>query len=109
MVRLDSSLSFHCYKQNKQGKGAGLLDQGGNVIEGYRYDAFGQPTVTDWCGNRHVDGNNQPQSWYGNRFMFQGREYLSELGIYDFRNRFYQPQLGRFLQKDPLGFGRSDA
>jgi RHS repeat-associated protein len=49
------------------------------------------------------------QSAIGNRFMFQGREYLSELGIYDFRNRYYQPALGRCLQKDPLGFGGGDA
>jgi RHS repeat-associated protein len=41
--------------------------------------------------------------------MFQGREYLSELGISDFRTRFYHPGLGRFLQKDPLGFGGGDA
>jgi len=40
--------------------------------------------------------------------MFQGREYLSQLGIYDFRNRYYQPQLGRFLQGDPMGFGGGD-
>src|SRR5437016_5828023 len=40
--------------------------------------------------------------------MFTGREYLSELGIYDYRNRFYHPGLGRFLQSDPIGFGGGD-
>lgn len=38
-----------------------------------------------------------------NRFLFQGREYLPELRLYDFRNRLYQPELGRFLQPDPVG------
>jgi hypothetical protein len=35
--------------------------------------------------------------------MFTGREYIAELGIYDYRHRFYHPALGRFLQMDPLG------
>jgi RHS repeat-associated protein len=97
------------YKQDKSGNVVGLLDSAGNIIEKYTYDAFGQPTITDWWGNPHVNAGNEPQSWYGNRFMFQGREYISELGIYDYRNRFYHPGLGRFLQKDPLGLRGGDA
>src|SRR5256885_12795832 len=79
-----------------------------SFLERYRYDAFGKPTITDWWGNPHVDGNNQPRSWYGNRFMFTGREYLQELGIYDYRHRYYHPLLGRFLQTDPTGFDAGD-
>jgi RHS repeat-associated protein len=41
--------------------------------------------------------------------MFTGREYFPELGIYDYRNRFYYPTLGRFLQSDPTGFAGGDA
>jgi RHS repeat-associated protein len=40
--------------------------------------------------------------------MFTGREYFPELGIYDYRNRFYYPTLGRFLQTDPTGFAAGD-
>jgi RHS repeat-associated protein len=36
--------------------------------------------------------------------MFQGREYIAALNVYDFRNRAYSPDLGRFLQMDPIGF-----
>ena len=39
----------------------------------------------------------------GHCFLFQGREYIRELGIYDYRNRFYYPALGRFIQTDPTG------
>jgi len=97
------------YKQDKSGNVVGLLDSAGNIIEKYTYDTFGAPKITDWWGNPHVNAGNEPQSWYGNRFMFQGREYLSELAIYDYRNRFYHPGLGRFLQSDPTGFGAGDA
>jgi RHS repeat-associated protein len=59
--------------------------------------------VTNWDGT-----NPRSYSDYGNRFMFQGRKWLSELGIYDFRNRMYDPSIGRFLQMDPLGFDGGD-
>jgi RHS repeat-associated protein len=52
--------------------------------------------------------NGQPASAWGNRFLFTGREYLSELKLYDYRNRMYQPELGRFLQPDPKEFGAGD-
>jgi RHS repeat-associated protein len=104
LARGDSTYGALIYKQDHHGNVVGLLDGAGNVIEKYTYDAFGQPTVTDYWGN--VRGST---SWYGNRFMFQGREWIAELGIYDFRNRMYHPALGRFLQPDPLGFGGGDA
>jgi RHS repeat-associated protein len=79
------------------------------VVERYTYDAFGKPTsITDWWGNGHYDANGHYASWYDNRFMFQGREYIAELGIYDYRHRMYQPGLGRFLQTDPTGFDAGD-
>jgi RHS repeat-associated protein len=53
-------------------------------------------------------GNLRSTSAVGNRFMFQGREYFPELGIYDYRHRMYDPLLGRFLQTDPTGFGAGD-
>src|SRR5437588_11176748 len=85
------------YKQDKQGNVMFLLDGGGNVIERYRYDAFGKPTILS------ANNTQLSTSTYGNRFMYTGREYLSELGIYDYRHRMYNPSLGRFLQSDPLG------
>jgi RHS repeat-associated protein len=92
-------LRYHC---DARGKVAFVLGGGGQGYERYTYDAFGQPTITDW------DGNVRGQSAIGNRFLFQGREWIPELGIYDFRNRMYHPRLGRFLQKDSLGFHAGD-
>ncbi len=34
--------------------------------------------------------------------MFTGREYDAETGLYFYRARYYSPELGRFLQTDPL-------
>jgi RHS repeat-associated protein len=92
------------YHLDRMGNVAFLLDADGDRIEKYTYDAFAHPTVTDWNGDN-------PRTWsaYGNRFMFTGREYFPELGLYDFRNRFYHPVLGRFFQSDPMGFEAGDA
>jgi RHS repeat-associated protein len=77
-------------------------DSAGNIVEQYEYDAFGQPYFYDsW-------GNNVGYSAWGNRFLFTGREWLSDLKLYDYRNRLYQPELGRFMQPDPKEFGAGD-
>lgn len=65
----------------------------GLVIETYTYDLAGAPTMSA--------PNNE--SLVENRFLFQGRDYLKEAGVYDYRNRFYHPGLGRFMQPDPVG------
>ena len=47
-------------------------------------------------------GNVILQSSYNNSYMFTGREWDSETGNYYYRARYYAPQLGRFLQTDPV-------
>ncbi len=91
------------YHTDKQGNVAFLLDWYGNALERYSYDAFGTPTVTNWDGSGARTWSN-----FGNRFMFTGREYFAEMGIYDYRHRWYHPALGRFLQTDPSGFEAGD-
>ena len=97
-----SDASYLHYHADQFGSVKFLLNSANTGIEKYTYDAFGAPKITDWAGNVRTD------SAYGNRFMFTGREYLSTIGIYDYRNRMYSPLLGRFLQTDPLGFDAGD-
>jgi RHS repeat-associated protein len=92
------------YYQDAQGSTTHLADDGGNVIEKYQYPPAdsGAPAISD--------ANNGPRSasLYGNRFLYTGREYYKDGGVYDYRNRSYLPSLGRFMQPDPVGFA-SDA
>jgi len=37
-------------------------------------------------------------------YLFTGRELEPATGLYNYRNRFYHPGVGRFLQPDPIGF-----
>jgi RHS repeat-associated protein len=79
-----------------------VTDESGNVVEQYRYDAYGQPYFYG------PDGTRRAKSAFGTRFLFTGREWLASLGLYDYRHRAYSPSLGRFLQMDPIGFGAGD-
>ncbi len=40
----------------------------------------------------------------GNPFMFTGRFYDADAGLYQYRSRWYHPLLGRFLTRDPAGY-----
>ena len=109
LLRATASGALYVYKQDQHGNVVALLDGAGNIVERYTYDAFGAPTVVSWNPSTNSRDSSHPNSSaYGNRFMFQGREYLSEFQIYDFRHRMYHPDLGRFLQTDPTGFDAGD-
>ena len=56
----------------------------------------------DWAENERSEAS------IGNRYLYTGREWLGEVGFYDYRHRMYDPGLGRFLQTDPTGFDAGD-
>jgi len=63
-----------------------LSDENTDIVERYSYDVFGEP-------NRTSDVNNP--------YMFTGRRYDDETGLYYYRARYYAYDIGRFLQPDP--------
>jgi RHS repeat-associated protein len=79
-----------------------LTDTAGRVVERYSYSVDGKVTVSD---NR---GGILKGSAVGNRFMYTGREWLPKVGLYDYRNRVYSAELGRFVQTDPIRFSAGD-
>jgi RHS repeat-associated protein len=68
-------------------------DGAGNIVETYRYGAWG-----DIEAGASVQGH-----------AFTGREWDAETGLYYYRARYYDPKLGRFLSEDPLGPARGNA
>jgi RHS repeat-associated protein len=90
------------YHHDGLGSTIALTGENGELLESYRYDAFGGVSVYD------SSGSALPASPRGNRFLFTGREWLGQAGIYDYRNRVYSPGLGRFLQADPIRFSAGD-
>ena len=98
-------------QQNHEGSVTLLSDSSGNVLERYRYDAFGAPTIYDGSWN------GQSNTMYDNRFLFTGREYAATyrsiynnpaFNFYEYRARAYNPTLGRFMSEDPKLFDAGD-
>ncbi len=84
-----------------------LTNSGQAIVEQYAYDAFGKTYFYDGSGSlTYVNGKND--SPLGNRFLFTGREWISDWGVYDYRHRHYHPELGRFVQPDPKHFAAND-
>jgi RHS repeat-associated protein len=101
LVKVSSSGPAY-YHHDGLGSTVALTGENGELLESYRYDAFGGVTVYD------SSGFSLPVSGFQNRFLFTGREWLGQAGIYDYRNRVYSASLGRFLQADPIRFSAGD-
>src|SRR5262245_63153302 len=43
-------------------------------------------------------------STVGNPYTYTGQRFDPETGLLYYKNRYYSPQLGRFLSRDPLGY-----
>ncbi len=81
------------YVYNMQGDVIGLVDaSNGKVIATYKYDAWGK------C----VEVNNATGYNIGtiNPFRYRGYYYDEETGFYYLQSRYYNPEVGRFLNAD---------
>ncbi len=81
--------NVYYYSKDGLGSVVNLTGSSGTLIESYTYDEY---------------GNVSAPSQVGNRYLYTGREYDSETGLYYYRARYYDPSIGRFLQTDPVGY-----
>jgi RHS repeat-associated protein len=95
------ALTFY-YQQDHEGSVTHLTSTNGNILEKYRYDVYGAPTIYPPAPG----ATPIPVSSYSNRFMFTGREYSNMFGFYEYRARAYHAGLGRFMSEDPKGLVR---
>jgi len=101
---LDEVLSMKCggatyyFLADGLGSVAAVTDEGGAVVESYEYGPFGNVLI--------FDGDSLPlsRSAIENPYLFTGRRLDQETGLYYYRARHYDPRIGRFLQRDSLGF-----
>ena len=70
-----------------QGSVVAVSNSVGAKLEIDSYDPYGGP----------APGNSV-------RFQYTGQVSLPETGLYYYRARYYSPQLGRFMQTDPVGY-----
>ncbi|MBI1748137.1 MAG: VCBS repeat-containing protein [Acidobacteria bacterium] len=77
------------YHADGLGSIAQLTDPSGGPARSYIYDAFGNI----------VDQTGDPM----NPYSYTSREFDAESGLYYYRARYYDPQVGRFISEDLFG------
>ena len=73
-----------------QGSIVWTTDASGTTLATNTYDEYGIPASSN--------------DTYGSRFRYTGQQWVSELGMYNYKARIYSPTLGRFMQTDPIGY-----
>ena len=68
-----------------------LIDTSGNVVAHYEYDSFGKIIVQSGA---YADENP---------LRFSSEYFDTETGLVYYNYRYYNPDLGRWLSKDPIG------
>jgi RHS repeat-associated protein len=86
--RIEWKSKVYYYHFDGLGSVTALTNKEGKVIQRYDYDSFGKL-------KRH--GHKVK-----NAYTYTAREYDRETGLYYYRMRYYDPMIGRFLQKDPI-------
>ncbi len=91
--------SEYYYYRNGQGDIIGIIDGTGSIVVKYSYDAWGTPiAITDGAGN-DVSGNASHIANI-NPFRYRGYFYDVETGLYYLQSRYYDSQVGRFVNAD---------
>lgn len=74
-------------QSDQLGSVVAITDNSGTAIGINRYDEYGIP-----------------QSGNLGRFQYTGQTYFPEIGLSNYKARWYSATLGRFLQTDPIGY-----
>ena len=96
------------YHQNTLDSVYALTDSTGYIVEGYQYDAYGRHTVFRPGPNGVLDFGGDDLIAAGgvgavdNPYLYTGRRFDAETGLYYYRHRYFDTEQGRFLQRGPL-------
>lgn len=89
-ITMQKGADTYYYHFDGLGSVTALTDSNGEVAETYTYDVYGNLT-------------SSPSS-LGNNYYFTARRLDPETNLYYYRERYYSPLIGRFLQVDPIGY-----
>ncbi len=82
-----------------------VVDDSGTVLERYAYTAYGKVTYLE----DDFDAATNQWSTIGNTHLYTGRERDPETGLQLNRNRYYASHLGRWINRDPIGYSGGDS
>ena len=87
--------SNYLYVKNSMGDIVGIADAAGNLIASYTYDAWGK--VTSVTGSNTAIGELNP-------FRYRSYYYDSDIQLYYLQSRYYDPEIGRFINSDDVHY-----
>lgn len=93
--------AYYAYRKDAQGNIIAILDNTGNVVVRYIYDAWGNHVVKDGNGAVVTATTHIGQK---NPFRYRGYYYDVETGLYYLKTRYYDPETGRFLNMDNVAY-----
>lgn len=99
ILAMDRGGQRYYYHDDSLGSPEALTNSSGNVVERMTFDAYGAPQFT----NAAFTPTGTTSS-VGNPFLYTAQRLDPETGLYYYRNRYYSPSLGRFIERDPVGY-----
>ncbi len=84
----------YLYATNLQGDVVAILDTNGNPVVEYTYDAWGNILT--------ISGSMAANLGMYNPLRYRGYVYDWETGLYYLQSRYYDPEMGRFINADGL-------
>ncbi len=91
LMRLDANGNPTYYLEDGMGSVIGLADGTGSQVTGFEYDSFGNLRTPEGL-----------PAELGGDFRFQGQWWSSNTDFYHIRARYYDPEVGRFISRDPV-------
>jgi RHS repeat-associated protein len=83
--------AVYYYVLNQPGHVNALVNASDQLVNHYRYTPFGERVASQTS-----EGTENP-------LQYMARELDAVTGLYYVRNRWYDPQMGRFISEDPIG------
>ena len=108
----------YIYRKDVQGNIIALLDSSGGIVVKYTYDAWGNyaAEALDYYDGKvqfkNVDSDKAFNADYAkykqlaniNPFRYRGYYYDTETELYFLKTRYYDPEVGRFISPDSIGY-----
>lgn len=87
------------YRKNLQGDVIGIYTSSGAKVVSYVYDAWGNHKVYD---ANNIEVTSVSHIGVINPFRYRGYYFDTETGLYYVKERYYDPQIGRWLNTDKV-------
>ena len=96
LVSMPLNNAEYFYIRNGQGDITGLIDMAGTQVVSYVYDSWGKLIS--------VDGSLKDTVGLQNPYRYREYRYDTETGLYYLQSRYYNPEIGRYINADDVEF-----